>query len=261
MEGIIRHARRRNPNIDIVVIYFVNPELLKTLQAGKTPLPIEAHEAVADHYSVPTINVAKEVAAEITAGKLTWEVYGGTHPAPAGHALCARMIDSLLDLAWQKPLGRNAGSVPHRRPKSLLDPFSYVNGRFIHPRFSLFDRGWTLAIPDWAHLPGAKRERFTSLPMLCATEPGSKLQLEFEGTCVGAYILAGPDAGIVEAGIDGGPLREIDLYHQFSSGLHYPRTVLLGSELKPGRHSLTLRISQKTNSSGHAMRILNFTAS
>src|SRR6202020_866711 len=62
MEGIIRHARQRNPNIEIVITFFVNEGIVKTLQSGQKPLTIEAHEAVAEHYGIPTINLAKEVA-------------------------------------------------------------------------------------------------------------------------------------------------------------------------------------------------------
>jgi len=38
LEGILRHARMQNPAMDIVVTFFVNPEMLKTLQAGRVPL-------------------------------------------------------------------------------------------------------------------------------------------------------------------------------------------------------------------------------
>ena len=62
MEGIIRHARALNPNVDIVVTFFVNEGMLKTLQAGQTPLTVEAHESVCEHYAVSTINLAREVA-------------------------------------------------------------------------------------------------------------------------------------------------------------------------------------------------------
>jgi hypothetical protein len=50
------------------------------------------------------------------------------------------------------------------------------------------------------------------------------------------------------------------LYHPFSKNLHYPRTVMLGTDLKPGKHALTLRIASGTRSAGHAMRIMQFTA-
>ena len=258
MEGISRHARQRFPNIDIIVTYFVNPEMLKTLQSGQVPLTIEAHEAVARHYGVSCINVAKEVAAKITAGTLTWETYGGTHPGPAGNGLCAQMIDALFERAWRTSLPQNTTAKPHRQPRAPLDPLSYAEGRFVDSGKAHIKHGWSLGVPDWNYLPGEKRNRFTSVPMLYSTEPGSEATLEFVGTAIGAYIVAGPDAGIAEASIDGGPFREVDLYHAFSRGLHYPRTVLLGSNLRFGRHTLTLRISGKTSSAGHAMRIMQF---
>jgi hypothetical protein len=35
---------------------------------------------------------------------------------------------------------------------------------------------------------------------------------------------------------------------------------MLGTDLKPGKHLLTLRMSPDTKSAGHAMRIMEFTA-
>jgi hypothetical protein len=218
---------------------------------------VEAHEAVAKHYDVSTINLAKEAAEEITAGTLTWKQYGGVHPAPYGNRICANMIDGLFGLAWKQPSGAGVKAHPVPGP---LDPLNYENGRFMDPKAARVKQGWTLAVPDWKSLPGSKRERFTSIPMLSATEPGAELTLEFEGTAIGAYIVAGPDAGIAEASVDGGPFQNINLYHTYSKGLHYPRTVMLGTDLKPGKHALTLRMSPGTKSAGHAMRIMEFTA-
>ena len=258
MEGIIRHARSVNPNVDIVVTYFVNEPMIETLQKGGTPLSIEAHEAVAEHYGVSTINLAKQVAEEIAAGTLTWEQYGGVHPAPRGNAIAARMIDELLERAWKEPLSKGAMLAAHTIPETPLDPLSYWKGHFVDPAQAQLKIGWDLGVPDWKSLPGSKRERFTSIPMLSATEPGAELTLSFEGISVGAYIVAGPDAGIAEASIDGGPFQPVDLYHPFSKGLHYPRTVILGTASKAGRHQLVLRISKDTRSTGHAMRIMQF---
>jgi lysophospholipase L1-like esterase len=257
LEGIIRHARQINPNIDIVVTYFVNEGMLKTLQSGQTPLTIEAHETVAKHYAVSTINLAREAAEEITAGKLTWQQYGGTHPAPYGNAIGARMIDELFSRAWAGPLAADAAIKAHPNPEPI-DPLSYSAGRFIDPKEAQIKSGWTLEVPDWKSLQGSKRPRFTQIPMLCATEPGAEATLAFEGTSIGAYVVAGPDAGIVEASIDDGPAMSVDLYHHYSAGLHYPRTAMLGTDLKPGKHTLKLRVSSETKSSGHAARIMQF---
>ncbi|HUU92487.1 MAG TPA: GDSL-type esterase/lipase family protein [Phycisphaerae bacterium] len=260
MEGIIRHTRRHNRCADIVVTYFVNPGMLETIQAGKTPLTIGSHEAVAEHYGVPTVNLAKEVADRITAAALTWKQFGGTHPAPSGNAICTRMIEDLLGRAWSKPLPERAKQTPHPMPPEPLDPLHYGNGRFIDPSRAAAGDGWTLGVPDWSKLKGSCRSRFAKTPMLCADRPGAELTLEFTGTAVGAYVLAGPDAGVAEARVDGGTPKQVDLYHRFSKGLHYPRTVMLATDLKPGVHTLRLRIAETTSSSGHAMRILQFAA-
>ena len=257
LEGILRHARQSNPKMDLVVTYFVNEGMLKTLQSGGTPLTIEAHEAVAKHYAVSTINLAREAAEEITAGTLTWKQYGGVHPAPFGNAIGTRMIEELFSRAWTSPSPSPATA--HAMP-APLDPLNYSAGRFIAPGAAKVKNGWTLGVPDWKALAGGKRPRFTSIPMLSATEAGAEASLDFEGTAVGAYIVAGPDAGIAEASIDGGAFQKVDLFHGFSKGLHYPRTVLLGAELKPGKHTLTLRIAVETKSAGHAMRIIQFVA-
>ena len=263
LEGIIQQCRRHNPKMDIVVTYFVNPGMRDQLQAGKTPLSIGAHAEVAKHYGIPTIHLAREVAERLSAKKLTWEVFGGTHPKPAGNRICADMIGKLLDKAWAKPLDdEKSEPVPHRLPAKPLDEGSYGNGRFISPEKAEDTSGWTWSIPDWKKLSGGKRGRFTNIKMLHAEEPGAELALKFEGRAVGAYVVAGPDAGILEASIDGGPFQRTNLFHRFSKGLHYPRTVMFASDLKPGRHALRLRLVSGKNKTtpGNAARIIQFVA-
>ena len=86
------------------------------------------------------------------------------------------------------------------------------------------------------------------------------MTLEFSGRAVGAYLLAGPDAGAVHVSVDGGEERVIDLYHRYSKGLHYPRTVMFASDLEPGEHTLKLRVAPSPKSGGAAVRILQFVA-
>jgi len=131
------------------------------------------------------------------------------------------MIERLLDQAWAQPAAAGAEKKPHPAVP-LLDKNSYTNGRFIDPADAAIVGGWTLKTPDWTKLPGECRGRFKSEKLLCATEPGAKLKLSFQGRAIGIYLLAGPDAGMVEVIIDGSPVSRLDLYHQHSGGLHYP---------------------------------------
>lgn len=262
MEGIIRHCRKYNPNMDIVITYFVNQGMIGQYHAGKGPLPIAAHEAVAEHYGVPTIHLAREVAQRIKAGTLTWEKYGGTHPKPFGNRMCTTMIEKLLSAAWSDPLSESAKKTAHKTPDKPLDENNYENGRLIDPAKAKAGDGWTLGVPNWKALGGSCRSRFAKTTLLSADKPGAKLTLTFEGRAVGAYVLAGPDAGIVATSIDGGPWRKTDLYHRFSRGLHYPRSVIFDADLKSGTHTLALRLTDQKNkgSRGTAMRIVKFLA-
>ena len=110
---IIRHARLAQPNIDIVVTYFVNPSMLSQLQEGNIPLSIAAHEKVLRHYNVSSVFLAQEVAQRIASGKTTWNQYEAP-PKPYGNAIAAEMIEKLLTKAWKQetPKGRRAHSVP-----------------------------------------------------------------------------------------------------------------------------------------------------
>ena len=260
MEGIIRQARRHNPNVDLVITHFVSPRMLTQLQAGTTPVSMQAHSDVAQHYNVSTIHLGKEIAEQITEGTITWQQYGGTHPSPFGNGICADMIDRLLDQVWSKPLPPAAQPAAHVMPTRPLEALHYGRGRFVALSRAELKSGWKIITPNWAALPGRKRARFTSLPMLCADRPGAELTLTFTGSAVGAYLVAGPDAGILQARVDDGDFRPVNLYHRYSRGLHYPRTVLFAADLSPGRHVLTLRTAGDITSNRRAARIIQFVA-
>jgi len=258
MEGVIRHARLQNPNMDIVMTFMVNGHIISMLQKGEQPVSIAAHDEVAKHYQVPTINVAKEMTAEIAAGTMTFEQYGGVHPGPVGQALIARMMDELFKRAWSTPSPATAQPVAQVMPAKPLDELSYFSGHFLDVQQAKASKEWTYGIPDFNTLPGKMSPRWKSIPMLSATEPGAELTVDFEGTAIGAFVLAGPDAGIVEVSVDGEPARSINLFGSYSGGFQYPWTVMLGTDLKPGKHRVVLRISDKTSKTGHTLRIMAF---
>lgn len=259
MEGIIRQARKAQPNMDIVVTHFVNPGMLEELRSGKMPVSMAAHEKVLKAYDVSTIFLAREVADRVNAGKLTWKVFGGTHPKPAGNAIAAGMIGRLLTSAWAGLPVKAAA--PHAAPWKPIDGGSYFNGHFESPASSA-NTDWKWHMPDWKTIPGGFRSNpFGGKNLLTVTEPGKEATLKFKGRALGAYVLAGPDAGVMEVSIDGGKWKKVDLYHHHSRGLHYPRTVIFAADLKAGQHTARLRLSEKSNakSKGTAARILQFT--
>ncbi|MGK0188010.1 MAG: pimeloyl-ACP methyl ester carboxylesterase [Verrucomicrobiales bacterium] len=256
LEGIVRHARLTNPAMDIVVTYFVNPPILEALQAGKEPLSIAAHGTVTEHYEIPTIHLAREVAERISDNRLTWKQFGGTHPALYGNRICADLVDQLFTASWNRK--QRTPAVKKRSP--LPDPIdgeSYFRGRFLSIEDSILTgTQWERAKPDWDSIKGQCRSRFRDLPLLQSTAIDAELTLEFEGASIGAYVLAGPDTGVVNVSIDGGEWNTVKLYHHFSKGLHYPRTVMFASGLERGVHSLRMKSAADSEHAGTAVRIV-----
>jgi len=55
--------------------------MLKLFEDGITPVSVKAHESVAKHYGLASVNVG----AALAAGAQDWKTYGGTHPKKEGY--------------------------------------------------------------------------------------------------------------------------------------------------------------------------------
>ncbi len=246
MEGIVRHARNTNTKCDIVFMYFVDPGKMEHYRNGEIPEVIKWHETVAQHYSVPAINLAKEVTARIDAGEFDWENdFKDLHPSPFGQGVYARsMIQFLNDELEQ--LSVTAQVQDHVMPEAL-DEFCYENGKLIPPNPPKAIKGWTL-VENWKpDTETGTREGYVNVPMLVGEYPGKIIKFSFKGTAVGIAVAAGLDAGIVEYSVDDAPWQKVDLFTQWSSGLYLPWYYTLENELKNRNHTLQLRLAKEKN--------------
>ncbi len=259
LEGIIRQIRHQNANVDIILICFVNEPIMDAFRSGTKTDSIKAHQETAQHYNIVLINLAKEITEQIDSGKLTWKEFGGVHPAPRGNRICVDMIEAFLLKKWDQTDSKTK-YIPHPMPEQL-DPNSYCKGNFLSCNQAQFTEPWKWDIPDWKSINGTCRARFIKEKLLSCDTPGVECSLSFKGTAIGAYILAGPDAGIMEYKIDNGSWCQKDFYHQYSAGLQYPRTVIFNDELSDGPHQIRFRLSADKNprSTGTTARILQFT--
>lgn len=259
-EGIVRHALRTNPSMDIVFLYFVDPGKMEDYRCGNVPAEIQDYEKVAQHYSITTVNLAKEVTMRIDAGAFTWEDdFKDLHPSPFGQGVYYRSIKTLFENACKTPeelLDINTEKILPEK----LDEFCYDMGILISIYESKPGKGWEI-ISNWKpeDLAGT-RAGYINVPMLVAESLGSELLLKFEGRAVGIAVAAGPDAGIIEYRIDKLPWRKLDMYTKWSEQLHLPWYYVLNAELPDGKHSLRIRISEEKNESskGNACRIAHF---
>jgi pimeloyl-ACP methyl ester carboxylesterase/lysophospholipase L1-like esterase len=263
MEGIIAQARRHNPNVDIVMTFFANENILSLSQRGQMAPSVKAHSQVAEHYGVSVNHLAQELADQIAAGKTDWETYGGVHPKKYGNTMCGTMIANALLKEWAKPLSADA------EPRACLikkpfDEKSYIHGRFVPFADVKTDASWQVGVPDWKkENKGMVRKPFLNSPMIYSSKAHAKLTIKFTGTAIGAYMLAGPDAGVIRCTIDGTQTKEIDTLCKFS-GFNYPVTILFFNELENGDHTLELEILKnrpgRMKAGGTALRVIGFTA-
>ena len=258
MEGILRQARTHDPYLDIICTHFVNLDMLDLIQQGKSPISIAAHETALKHYNVSSNNTARELADWINANKMTWKEYGGVHPKKPGNTLAAEGAIAILEEAWKK---KPSGSAkPHPIPESVLDKGSYFNGHFLSYCSVELGEGVVRHVPEWKSIKGGFRNTFAGMKLFCAEKPGQSMTVKFTGNTLAAYVLAGPDAGTLEVNVDGCKFDKVNLYHHYSRGLHYPRTVVLATNLDEGEHTAVLTVSKEKNeaSTGTAARILHF---
>ncbi|WP_316821784.1 SGNH/GDSL hydrolase family protein [Pedobacter gandavensis] len=259
LEGIIRHAKLNNPKMDIILMSFADPDKTSTYHKGKVPLSVKNHELVAGHYGLPSINLAKAVSDRLANQEFSWEHdFKDLHPSEFGQELYFKAIQRLLTDAISVQQVKGVSS--NLSLAKALNDGNFSKGQYVDIQNARIKTGWVLQ-QDWKPEDGKNtRKGFVHIPMLCATEAGSELSLNFVGNAIGISIVSGPDAGILSYSIDEGPEQQIDLYTQWSKSLHLPWYLLLGSNLKAGKHQLRLKISEakNINSKGNACRIAHF---
>ena len=258
MEGIIRHMRIANPMADVILMHCVDPDKMKEYRQRVIPAEIQNHERVAEAYGVNTIHLAREVTSRIDAGEFSWERdFKDLHPSPFGHHIYSNSIRSFLEKAYDSI--ETIKPVAHVLPR-MIDPDSYGGGQYVAVDQATFIKGWRIE-PNWMPKDGAgTRKQYVNIPALIAEQAGETITFSFKGSAVGICIASGPDAGRIQYSIDGGPVKTLELFTQWSGGLHLPWYLILDDHLKNKKHQLTITIAEDAHekSKGHACRILHF---
>lgn len=265
LEGIIRHVHQADAKTNMVLMAFVDPDKMNDYKAGKVPAEVQLHQMLAQYYHLDFINLAKEVTDRIAAGEFTWEKdFVSLHPSPFGMRIYATTIKMLLDESRNKAVNSN--------PKfpAAIDQGNYSNGHYLDIHKAYFNNSKApldantfkfKLNEDWVPADKAgTREGFVHVPVLEATAPDAVCKIDFTGKFIGIGVLSGPDAGIINYTIDGKAYDALDLYTQWSGGLHLPFYFVLADDLNPGKHTLEIKVSRRAaaKSKGTAVRIVDF---
>lgn len=250
MEGVVRHLRLANPMTDIVQMHFAMPSHIAEYDTGRTPIPIEQHERVAEHYGCTSLNLSREVTARIHAGEFTWKgEFNNVHPPAFGQQLYANSMTRMLDSAFGQAArsAQTVASQAHLIPEDPIDPNSYWSGRFGKLEDVVPSDGFSLE-PEWHPDQGRTREGFVDVPAIVASDAGSEFTYTFDGTAFGLFLAAGHDSCVLEFSVDGSPWARKDTHTRWSDSLHLPWPVILVDGLENTAHQIRVRTTDQVAS-------------
>lgn len=244
MEGIVRQAWAADPSLDICFIYTLHTDFVPALEEGLCPQSAAADELVADHYGVPSINVALEIVRQARAGRVVYQAgdppradvvefsRDQCHPTDAGHEIYSQVIaDAFHCLKDIKPQG------PHALGEPLVpDHLQRASMHAVPP--AALAGSWRKLGPDE---PLAKQFSCRLDEIWEATAPGDSIEFRFRGTEVSLYDILGPDAAQVMATVDGAPIGPISRFDKFC---HYYRvgTFCVASHLAETIHTVRITV-------------------
>ncbi len=293
MEGIVRQAKRTCPDIDTMILYFANVSHVTDAQKKQIPGIVADHEQVADHYMLPSLHLYKDVADRLDAKQAVWDDWftDVVHPNQAGCDVYSDDLIQFFERAWtlsasaankavdtddtdatttnaNADVSTNAtasdsnATVRETMAADVstiapLDEYCYEYGHYVAPtaatelQAAAWHEGWTA---DKTCNYGGP------LDVLEATEPNAEIHFAFNGSAVGAYLIVGFDAGMIEVRIDGGEPQKVDLYDHYCTMFHRPAHRIFADELARGPHTIQIRVLSDANekSIGHAIRIVQW---
>ena len=254
MEGIVRQTWRALPECDICFVYTITEALVPPLLEGKFQRSASAMEQVAEHYGIPSIHMALEVAKLAKEGKLEWTaplpktpeektargdklVFApdSVHPHPeTGHELYAEAIERSVPRINEASKATGARKLPEpfiasNFEKAKLVPINAAN---LGEGFVALDRAKDSLARSFAErLPNLHR----------ATKPGTTLTFKFKGTNCAIYDLIGPDSGQVIVTLDDQPAKVVLRFDPYST-YHRLARLPIGADLADAVHTVKIEI-------------------
>lgn len=254
MEGIVRQTWKALPDCDICFVYTLTEALAPAMLDGKFQRSASAMEKIADHYGIPTIHMAMEVAKLAKEGRLVWRAKlpksdeekkalgdkfvfapDSVHPYPeTGHELYLAAIVRSID-----PI-KAASKAPAKHV--LGAPFSttnYEQAKLLPITAAVLSKGFILLDPKTDGFGKRWASRMTALHK--GTHAGDTITFKFKGTRCSIYDIIGPDCGQVSVTLDDRPAKVVPRFDAYCT---YPRlsSFMIGSDLEDKEHTVRIEI-------------------
>ena len=248
VEGVVRHIWKDNPKTDICFVYTLHQNMLKDLQAGKTPWFGPIQEKIANAYGIPTIDLGVEIAQREKAGSLIFKsdapVEGklvfskdGVHPGDEGHTVyCEIIARSMLKMAV------TGTAQPHALP-APLEATNWETATLLPITNAMLSAGWTPVDTekDAVYTESRLRTHAMLRGAVKCDLAGASITVKWNGTTVGISDIPYGEPVILEASVDGG--QPITVKRSQSEKTRHARFWYL-PEQTPQEHTATFTVKQ-----------------
>ncbi len=202
LEGLVRQITLYRNTHSRIIIYTLTADMLQAYKAGQTPEYIRISEQIADHYGIPSLNLAKYAAEKIIAGEISFEAFSadGINPTEAGAKIYGDAVAKFIDaLMTAYPIPEKPNQVVLPEP---LFPETNDNGRIIAyedpqvKQSGTWKQGQESPIGPFRHL-------------LVSDNAGDTLTLKFKGSEIGIIDVVDKDTADYEYSVDGAPFMRL----------------------------------------------------
>lgn len=235
LEGVLRQIIRYRSTHSRILVYTLTPEMLEAYKAGRTPEYIELSERLADHYDIPSLNLAKYAADKIIDGEISFEDFSadGINPTDAGARIYAEAVAAFVDdLMTAYPIPNKP--TRYKLPEPLF-PETNDNGRIVAYENPVVERSGQWQVGQPSPIPPFRH-------ILTSQMAGASVRLKFTGSEIGIIDVAADDTPVLEYTIDGGPMQK--LAPLADANQPTMRTVSLADGLKrDAEHELMLKVA------------------
>jgi hypothetical protein len=234
LEGLVRQIILYRATHSQILVYTLTPEMLQAYRAGTTPEYIRVSEQIAEHYGIPSLNLAQYAAEKIIAGEISFAAFSadGVNPTDAGAKIYATAVARFVDALMA------AYPIPGKPRRHTLPPPLFAetddNGRIVAyedqqvKRSGSWKAGQASPIGPFRHL-------------LIGDTMGATLTLKFKGSEIGLLDVVDKDSADYQYAIDGAPPRKLPAPKDAPGPTMRPVSMAKGLERK-AEHELVLKI-------------------
>ena len=252
-DAIFRKIWKSNPFADIVMIYTSTKSMSDCLIDGNELSSRTAQSAAAYYYGgIPQIDIGEALRYRVISEGGDWKKYTGdtVHPTDAGYAIYAETIFRHLASCFDNAEKLDAPRA-RKLPQPLFSDTSRIDARMVDAYSAVCGDGWQKVEQS---LCGRYPHYIEAL------NPGAELTFTFTGTQCDIYWMMAKDSGDIVFSVDDGPETTRRSWDHYCMSFNRANSAGLVSGLKPGRHTLRLRVAdtKEERSEGTAIRIAAF---